>query len=234
MKLQKAFGSIAQFWMQFLLILATEHHNLKCQFLLGLLTGEPCINLFPYLVNKKYNKNCVWAGNIFIPFKNVSATSTFSQRRFFFHYRESCFHYRDSVFFTGIQFLLLGFPCFTPFLPCTGLRCVLQIATYQPGLLPLKLIDKNTLGKYSKQILKCIYLHYLTAPQGCQGCQKNRKDTRITTKIHFAASIQPKLNELYKSIQNQQKLLKYAGLLVIFQIFFKSKNFQQNGSSLWF
>ena len=99
----------------------------------------------------------MWAGNIFIPFKIFSATSTFSQRRSFFHYRESCFHYgescfhyrescfhyRDSVFFTGIQFLLLGFPCFTPFLPCTGLRCLLQIATYQPGLLPLKLIDKK-------------------------------------------------------------------------------------------
>ena len=65
------FGSIVQFWMQFLLILATEHHNLKCQFLLGLLTGEPCINLFPYLVNKKCNKNCVWAGYIFMSWRSI-------------------------------------------------------------------------------------------------------------------------------------------------------------------
>ena len=65
------FGSIVQFWMQFLLILATEHHNLKCQFLLGLLTGELCINLFPYLVNKKCNKNCVWAGYIFMSWRSI-------------------------------------------------------------------------------------------------------------------------------------------------------------------
>ena len=61
----------------------------------------------------------------------------------------------------------------------------------------------------------------LNRPQGCQGCQKNRKDLRITTTIRFAANFQPKLNEWHKILQNQQKSWKYAGFLVIFQIFFK-------------
>ena len=61
----------------------------------------------------------------------------------------------------------------------------------------------------------------LNRPQGCQGCQKNRKCLRITTMIRFAANFQPKLNELHKHLQNQQKLSKYAVFLVIFQIFFK-------------
>jgi hypothetical protein len=56
----------------------------------------------------------------------------------------------------------------------------------------------------------------LNRPQGCQGCQKNRKDLRITTMIRFCASFQPKLNELHKKLQNQQKLSKYAGFLVMF------------------
>ena len=46
-----------------------------------------------------------------------------------------------------------------------------------------------TVAKYSKQILKLIYLHYvLNHPQGCQGCQKNWKDLTITTMIRFAAN----------------------------------------------
>ena len=61
----------------------------------------------------------------------------------------------------------------------------------------------------------------LNRPQGCQGCQKNWKDLRITTMIRFAANIQPKLNELHKNLQTQQKSSKYAGFLVIIQIFFK-------------
>ena len=39
--------------------------------------------------------------------------------------------------------------------------------------------------------------------------------------IRFAASFQPKLNELHKNLQNQQKSSKYADFLVIFRIFFK-------------
>ena len=60
----------------------------------------------------------------------------------------------------------------------------------------------------------------LNRPQGWQGCQKNQKDLRITTMIRFCASFQPKLNELHKKLQNQQKSSKYAGFLVIFQTFF--------------
>ena len=56
----------------------------------------------------------------------------------------------------------------------------------------------------------------LNRPQGCQGYQNNQKDLRITTMIHCCASFQPKLNELHKNLQNQQKLSKYAGFLVIF------------------
>ena len=56
----------------------------------------------------------------------------------------------------------------------------------------------------------------LNRPQGCQGCQKNRKCLRITTMIRFAANFQPKLNELHKHLQNQQKSSKYAGFLVLF------------------
>ena len=32
-----------------------------------------------------------------------------------------------------------------------------------------------TVGKYSKQILKLIYLHYLTAPRGARGVKKTGK-----------------------------------------------------------
>ena len=60
----------------------------------------------------------------------------------------------------------------------------------------------------------------LNRPQGCQGCQKNRKDLRITTMIRFCTRFQPKLNELHKNLQNQQKSSKYSIFLVIFQIFF--------------
>ena len=38
--------------------------------------------------------------------------------------------------------------------------------------------------------------------------------------IRFAANFQPKLNELHKHLQNQQKSSKYAGFLVIFCVFF--------------
>ena len=56
----------------------------------------------------------------------------------------------------------------------------------------------------------------LNHPQGCQGCQKNRKDLRFHTQVRFCANIQPKLNELQKYLQIQQKSSKYAGFLVLF------------------
>ena len=37
--------------------------------------------------------------------------------------------------------------------------------------------------------------------------------------IRFAANIQPKLNELHKHLQIQQKSSKYAGFLVLFWIY---------------
>ena len=36
----------------------------------------------------------------------------------------------------------------------------------------------------------------LNRPQGCQGCQKNRKDQRITTTIRFAANFLPNLKKI--------------------------------------
>ena len=69
-------------------------------------------------------------------------------------------------------------------------------------------------------IVQTIYISpLLNRPQGCQRCQKNQKDLSITTMIHFCASFQPKLNELHKKLQNQQKSSKYAGFGVIFQFF---------------
>ena len=38
----------------------------------------------------------------------------------------------------------------------------------------------------------------LNRPQGCQGCQKNRKDLRITTRIRFATNFQPNLKKIWK------------------------------------
>ena len=72
-------------------------------------------------------------------------------------------------------------------------------------------------SKIFKTNLKTHISPLLNRPQGCQGCQKNRKDLRITTMIRFCASFQPKLNELHKY---QQKLSKYAFFFVIFGIFF--------------
>jgi hypothetical protein len=59
----------------------------------------------------------------------------------------------------------------------------------------------------------------LNCPQGYQGCQKNQKDLRITTMIRFCASFQPKLNELHKNLQNQQKSSKYASFFGDFSNF---------------
>ena len=86
----------------------------------------------------------------------------------------------------------------------------------------------------------------LKNPQGCQECQKNRKDLRFHTWVRFCTNIQyckpflvmcgkilhredpvlatvrdcsePKLKDLHKNIQNQQKPSKYAGFLVLFWI----------------
>ena len=53
-------------------------------------------------------------------------------------------------------------------------------------------------SKIFKTNLKTHISPLLNRPQGCQGCQKNRKDLRITTMTRFAANIQLKLNELQK------------------------------------
>ena len=41
----------------------------------------------------------------------------------------------------------------------------------------------------------------LNHPQGCQGCQKNRKELRITIMIRFDANFQPKLKKKSKDHQ---------------------------------
>ena len=38
----------------------------------------------------------------------------------------------------------------------------------------------------------------LNRPQGCQGCQKNRKDLRFLTLVRFAANIELKLHKIQK------------------------------------
>ena len=44
-----------------------------------------------------------------------------------------------------------------------------------------------------------------TRPQGCQGCQKNQKGTRINTLMCFCAYIQPKMNKLRKNLIKSRK-----------------------------
>ena len=65
-------------------------------------------------------------------------------------------------------------------------------------------------GILSSFLVQTIYLHFLTAPKGAMGITyKNQKDVRIKSMICFAASFQPKLNELYENLQNQQNFSKY-------------------------
>jgi hypothetical protein len=59
----------------------------------------------------------------------------------------------------------------------------------------------------------------LKRPQGCQGCQKNQKDLRITTTIRFCANSQPKLTRCRKTSKINKKIVKKWRFLVIFQIF---------------
>jgi hypothetical protein len=68
----------------------------------------------------------------------------------------------------------------------------------------------------------------LNRPQGCQGFQKNLKDLKLTTMICFTASFLPKMNELHKNLQNQQKLSKFAGL----QVRLKTSNKTDHGCNL--
>jgi hypothetical protein len=58
-----------------------------------------------------------------------------------------------------------------------------------------------TVAKIIKTNLKTHISPLLNRPQGRQGCQKNRKDLRITTMIRFAANFEPKLNELLKTLK---------------------------------
>ena len=53
-------------------------------------------------------------------------------------------------------------------------------------------------SKIIKTNLKTHISPLLNRPQGCQGCQKNRKDLRITTMIRFAANFKPKLKKITK------------------------------------
>ena len=43
-----------------------------------------------------------------------------------------------------------------------------------------------TVAKYSKQILKLIYLHYLTAPRGARGVKKTGRTLDFTLRSVFA------------------------------------------------
>ena len=53
-------------------------------------------------------------------------------------------------------------------------------------------------SKIFKTNLKTHISPLLNCPQGCQGCQKNQKDLRITTKICFVTNFQPNLKKLRK------------------------------------
>ena len=56
-------------------------------------------------------------------------------------------------------------------------------------------------SKIFKTNLKTHISPLLNRPQGCQGCQKNQKDSRITTMIHFAANFQPNFKKIWKIIK---------------------------------
>ena len=53
-------------------------------------------------------------------------------------------------------------------------------------------------SKIFKTNLKTHISPLLNRPQGCQGCQKNRKDLRSLTLVRFAANIQLKLHKIWK------------------------------------
>ena len=44
----------------------------------------------------------------------------------------------------------------------------------------------DTVARYSKQILKLIYLHYLTAPRGARGVKKTGRTLGFTLRSVFA------------------------------------------------
>ena len=44
----------------------------------------------------------------------------------------------------------------------------------------------RTVAKYSKQILKLIYLHYLTAPRGVRGVKRTERALGFTLRSVFA------------------------------------------------
>ena len=64
-------------------------------------------------------------------------------------------------------------------------------------------------SKIIKTNLKTHISPLLNRPQGCQGCQKNRKVLRITIMIRFVANFQPKLKK-------NQKITKKRHISTIF------------------
>ena len=67
-------------------------------------------------------------------------------------------------------------------------------------------------SKIFKTNLKTHISPLLNHSQGCQGCQKNQKDLRITTRIRFAANFQPNLKKI-------QKITNFRRLLLSLKIF---------------
>ena len=79
----------------------------------------------------------------------------------------------------------------------TILRTKLIKLTWEIILMKLKNSARwRHCSKIFKTNLKTQVSPLLNHPQGCQGCQKNRKDLRFHTLMCFAANIQPKLKKL--------------------------------------
>ena len=75
--------------------------------------------------------------------------------------------------------------------------------------------------KIFKTNLKTHISPLLNRPQGCQGYQKNRKDLRITTMIHFAANIKPKLKKTQNITKNRHIstiFVDFEGVYAIYSI----------------
>ena len=129
--------------------------------------------------------------------------------------KESTIFGKESLFITCLlTFEQIFFSKCCSFFMCNYISTILGNKTvstetfYTPAL--------THTGIQSSFLVQTIHISpLLNRPQGC------RKDLRITTMICFAANFQPKLNELHKNLQNQQKSSKYASFLVIFRIFFK-------------
>ena len=77
-------------------------------------------------------------------------------------------------------------------------------------------------SKIFKTNLKTHISPLLNRPQGCQGCQKNRKDLRFLTYMRFCANIQLKLHKIWN---NTKKPAYFDDFCWFWRFLCKSSNF---------